>query len=163
MKLKTLVTNLLAGCLVGCFSACETVDNDRIPAMPVNIDLGNPGLWNTYGVSGYGQYRYFNREKHVPANFNYTASTYTGYGGVLLLDGINGPMAYDAACPYEVSKDAVVSIDSDNLEAVCSKCGSRFNVFDAAGAPVSGPALERRYGMLQLRVIASGMGYIVTR
>ena len=38
--------------------ACESVDSQRIPALNVNIDLSNAGLWNTYGVSGYGTVSY---------------------------------------------------------------------------------------------------------
>ena len=34
--------------------ACGSVDSQRIPALNVNIDLSNAGLWNTYGVSGCG-------------------------------------------------------------------------------------------------------------
>lgn len=46
--------------------ACESVDSQRIPALNVNIDLSNAGLWNTYGVSGYGMCRIFDRELGFP-------------------------------------------------------------------------------------------------
>ena len=68
--------------------ACESVDSQRIPALNVNIDLSNAGLWNTYGVSGYGMCRIFDREQRIPDNFAYTERTYTGYGGVMLVYGI---------------------------------------------------------------------------
>ena len=42
--------------------ACDSVDDDRIPPLPVTIRLSNTGLWNTYGVTGFGQYRYFIRQ-----------------------------------------------------------------------------------------------------
>ena len=55
--------------------ACESVDSQRIPALNVNIDLSNAGLWNTYGVSGYGMCRIFDREQRIPDNFAYTERT----------------------------------------------------------------------------------------
>ena len=96
--------------------ACESVDSQRIPALNVNIDLSNAGLWNTYGVSGYGMCRIFDREQRIPDNFAYTERTFTGYGGVMLVYGINGPVAYDRACPVEVSRKAVLYFDSSTLE-----------------------------------------------
>ena len=95
--------------------ACESVDSQRIPALNVNIDLSNAGLWNTYGVSGYGMCRIFDREQRIPDNFAYTERTFTGYGGVMLVYGINGPVAYDRACPVEVSRKAVLYFDSRGI------------------------------------------------
>ena len=80
-----------------------------------------------------------------------------------LVYGINGPIAYDRACPVEVDRDVVLYFDSDNFEAYCPKCGSRFNVCDAGGVPVSGEAVDRKYGLQQFRVIATNGGYVITR
>lgn len=143
--------------------ACESVDSQRIPALAVNIDLSNAGLWTTYGVSGYGMCRMFSREDHIPNDFAYTERTYTGYGGVMLVYGINGPVAYDRACPVEVKKSAVLYFDSSTLEAYCKTCGSRFSVCEADGVPVKGPALENRYGLQRLSVVPVGGGYVITR
>lgn len=162
MKLRILRYAIVAAAGLA-MGACETVDSQRIPALAVNIDLSNAGLWNTYGVSGYGECRIFDRNKHLPSNFTFTERTYTGYGGVMLVYGINGPVAYDRACPVEVSKKAVLTFDSSTLEAVCNTCGSRFNVCEADGVPVSGEALENRYGLQRLTVVQSGGGYIITR
>ncbi|MDE5773376.1 MAG: hypothetical protein K2H86_02815, partial [Muribaculaceae bacterium] len=47
-------------CMAAIFLAgCDTVVENRIPAMPVSIDLANPGTWSTYGVAGFGDYNYF--------------------------------------------------------------------------------------------------------
>ena len=96
---------LAAATLLG---GCNKVDNRRIPFASVRIALDNDGLWSTYGVSGFGDYRRFIKSERVPANFTYTALTYTGYGGVLLVsgkqatgDGYGYPLAYDLACPVE--------------------------------------------------------------
>lgn len=144
-------------------AACESVDSQRIPALAVNIDLSNPGLWNSYGVSGLGMCTMFSREQHIPNNFAYTERTYTGFGGVMLVYGINGPVAYDRACPVEVKKSVVVYFDPSTLEAYCKSCGSRFNVCEADGLPVKGPAFEKHYGMQRLTTVALNGGYIITR
>lgn len=153
---------LAAVCLAG-LSACETVDSMRIPSVNVFLDLGNAGLWNTYGVHGYGNCRFFNREKRIPANFPYVERSATGFGGIMLVYGINGPTAYDRACPVEIDKNTVLSFDYDSMEAYCPKCGSRFNVCEADGVPIAGAALENRYGLQRFSVVPSNGGYIIIR
>ena len=68
--------------------SCHTVDDERIPAMPVSINLSDPGLWNTYGVAGFGLFRYFIPQLREPAGFSYSVGTATGFGGILLIGGI---------------------------------------------------------------------------
>lgn len=81
----------------------------------------------------------------------------------MLVYGINGPTAYDRCCPVEVDKDIVLSFDSKTFEAYCPTCGSRFNVCEADGVPLSGPALSNHYGLQRFVVVASNGGYIITR
>jgi len=161
--MRRFVKMLVAVVCMTALPSCETVDNQRIPSLNVFLDLSNPGLWNTYGVSGYGRCRMFNREKRIPDNFPYIERSATGFGGVMLVYGINGPAAFDRACPVEVDRNVVLLFDSDNLEAYCPKCGSRFNVCEAAGVPIQGEALTGRYGLQQFKVVAAGGGYIITR
>ena len=70
--------------LLGVFASCNHIDNKVLPSYTVRIDLGTYGVWNTYGVTGVGDYRIFSRDKQLPANFPYNANTFTGFGGVLL-------------------------------------------------------------------------------
>ena len=141
--------------------ACDTIDNKSLPNLAVRIDLGNFALWNTYGVHGMGQYRIFNREKNIPANFPYNVNTFTGYGGVLLMMGAEEPLAYDLACPVESSHDIILSIDNENLDAVCPKCGSHYNPLTGAGGTVRGVAINNKVGMRQYRVLPNNGGYII--
>lgn len=161
--IKAAARLLLMGVCMAVFPSCETVDNMRIPSLNVFLDLSNQGLWNTYGVSGYGTCKFFNKEKRIPGNFPYTERSATGFGGVMLVYGINGPSAYDRACPVEADKNTVLSFDTGNLEAYCPKCGSRFNVCEADGAPVFGTAVERKYGLQRLKVLPANGGYLITR
>ena len=163
LKIRNILKYTLLLTVMSAVSSCESVDSQRIPALNVNIDLSNAGLWTIYGVSGYGMCRMFDRELHIPENFAYTERTYTGYGGVMLVYGINGPVAYDRACPVEVSRKAVLYFDSSTLEAFCKQCGSRFNVCEADGVPIKGKALEEHYGLQRLSVVPAGGGYLITR
>lgn len=152
---------------------CETVNDSRIPAMPVNINLADNGMWTAYGVSGFGDFRYFifsASAPREPSGFPYTDRSATGYGGVLLIEGIDPfndqavcPMAYDLSCPVEKSPNVRVAIDVKTLEAVCPVCDSHYNVVSAAGSPVSGEAVTLRYGLKRYSChAASTGGYIIT-
>ena len=143
-------------------TSCEHIDNKTVPRFTVRIDLGNYALWNTYGVYGMGDYRIFNRDKRLPSNFPYNVNTYTGYGGVLLMMGMEAPMAYDLSCPVEASQNITLTINPDNFEAVCSNCGSHYDPLMCAGAPVKGVAITNKVGMRQYRVMPSNGGYIIT-
>lgn len=149
--------------------SCDTVDNKTIPSYSVRINLGTYALWNTYGVSGVGDYRIFNRAKQLPANFPYNANTFTGYGGVLLIMALDpatssyAPQAFDAACPVERDPGITLSISPDNLEAICPKCGSHFNVVTGSGSPTAGQAMVTKVGLTQYRVTqTTNGGYVIT-
>lgn len=140
------------------FQSCNTVNDDRIPSFPVSINLASPDVWTVYGVSGYGSYRTFIKPLRVPSNFPYTEKTYTGYGGVLLVCGVNQftneagvPLAYDLACPVEVKPDVRVKMEAEGLTAVavCPQCGSKFDVIEGSGGPIkdSGPAFSEKLGL----------------
>ena len=150
-------------------ASCTSVDNDNLPSYAVNLDLGTYAMWNTYGVTGVGDYKIFNRPKQLPKNFPYNANIYTGYGGILLIMGLDittgsyAPVAYDAACPNCRKADTMVSIETTNYEAVCPTCDSHFNVLTGSGGPVSGKAFERKIGMTLYKVRASANGgYVVS-
>lgn len=155
----------IAGCalsvavvaLMAMLAGCNTVDDDRIPSYPVNLNLASPDLWSTYAPAAYGDWREFIRELREPRNFPYTEKSATGYGGVLLVIGLNPytleagvPVAYDLSCPVEMKPDIRVRMQADAgplPEAVCPECGSHYDVVEQGGAPKSGPALSGRLGL----------------
>lgn len=137
--------------------ACESVNDTRIPSMPVYINLSDPGMWNSYGVAGFGDFNYFvfqSGSQREPSGFPYVDTSATGYGGVLLIEGMDPfmletlvPMAYDMSCPVEKSPTIRVRIDPETYEAVCPVCGSHYDVTMGAGAPVAGVAVTDHYGL----------------
>lgn len=154
--------------------SCNSVDDTAIPSMPVGINLGDPGMWNTYGVSGFGEFRYFIRFENTlePAGFPFTSTTYTGYGGILLISGMDPftnetgvPLSYDLSCPVERSRTIRVAIDPESLEAVCPVCHSHYDVTMRGGSPLSGPAAtgHRKYGLRRYQCLPTTTGgYVIT-
>ena len=171
-RIKTcLPVLLLAAMAVSCSDA---VNNTRLPNYPVYLNLSGAGMWNTYGIGGVGMHREFIKDRQLPAGFPYLASSYTGYGGILLV-GVDAaanfadetwpylPMAFDMSCPVEAKTDVLVYVDDDKFEAVCPVCGSRYTLL-SGGGPVSGPAVGLRYGLEPYRCQGSPMsGFIITR
>lgn len=139
--------------------------------MPVNISLADAGLWNTYGVSGFGSYRNF-IYPNQPSGYPYKSNGATGFGGVLLIEGLDPfnnlgiyPLAYDLACPVERNPEIRVIIDRENYVAFCPECKSVYDVTNAAGAPISGEANtgKYKYSLKMYRVVPSGLGgYYIT-
>lgn len=144
-------------------AGCHHIDDDRIPVMPVYIPFSSVGVWDLYGVSGAGQYRYFIKSEGKPSNYPYTVTSATGFGGVLLMSDIHSqPVAYDLACPVECKATTRIAVDSDELIARCPVCGSTYDVITNYGYPLSGPAAERGYGLQRYNVsLATGTTYMV--
>lgn len=141
------------------FSACDSIDDERIPPSAVHIEFKNIGEWNTYGVAAAPDYRTFIKSKGIPADFPYTSLSYTGFGGVLLVCDIhNTPKAFDLACPVERKNDVRVTVDTENLWAKCPKCGSTYDIYSLDGYPLSGEALNRKYGLQQYSVRPNNYG-----
>lgn len=138
-------------------SGCHHLDNKRLPPCNVSIVFWTQADWNIYGVSGAMTSKRFVRELREPADFPWTALTYTGLGGILLVADINGqPMAYDLACPVECNASVRVAMNADLL-AECPKCHSTYNVYSLYGHPESGIAAEKGYG-LELYSVGPGRG-----
>lgn len=152
--MKTL--HLIAAALLSAaavFSACNKLDDDRIPPVPVSIVFQSPGMWENYGVPGATDWQRFIAREGEPVGFPYTAMTYTGFGGVLLVGDIMGePQAFDLSCPVEARQDIRVTIDTENNTARCPDCGSTYDVFGNFGTPLSGPAVDLGYALTRYHV-----------
>ena len=166
--MKHFVIISLALALLMPLAGCDTLDDDRVVGT-CRIDLSMMGTWSIYGVNAVGEYKYFVKEKRIPSNFAYTATTYTGNGGVLLIGttgtGTGGivPAAYEMACPYCRKHSTLITMDASNLEAYCPECSSRFNVLLGSGLPISGPAYSKHYSLHRYRCTPSANGgYLIT-
>lgn len=168
-----LVAAIIFAVIMPALTGCDSVDDDRIPNMPVNIVLADAGTWNTYGVSGFGSSRRFILAQGVrePSGFPYSQTSATGFGGVLLINGMDPyttttdtPLAYDLACPVEMKASVRVEVEGELYNAVCPVCGSKYDVTMGGGGPLSGPAAagERKLGLKRYTCYPSGSGgYII--
>lgn len=156
-KILTLHLTIFA---LGVLSACNSVDDNRIPYADVHLTFHTVGDWNIYGVKGSAadSRRYiFNQKEHVPSDFPYTVLDRTGFGGILLVtDVIGETLAFDLACPYECRANVRVEVPQGELYAQCPECGSTYDVFTNFGKPRSGPAADKGYSLTRYSVISGG-------
>ena len=155
-------------------AGCDSVDDERIPAYAVSVNLTGTGIWNSYGVAGFGSHRRFIKTATLrePSNFPYSATSATGFGGVLLINGMDAfttqadvPLAYDLSCPVEAKADVRVKVEGEAYDAVCPVCGSHYDVVTGGGTPLSGPAAEgdRKYALRRYRCLPGpDGGYLIT-
>lgn len=155
-SLRRILTSVVLGCVAaGFFSACDEIDFDRVPPTNVRVSFDTQPEWNLYGTPGALDHKTFILDGNYrePTDFPWTALTYTGYGGVLLVGDISGaPYAYDLACPVELKRDVRLKIDEEANEAYCPKCGSRFAVYTNYGSPISGEAKKLKRGLRRFNV-----------
>lgn len=136
-------------------SACDHVEFDRVPPTNVRLSFDTQAEWTRYGTPGALDHKRFilDGATREPADFPWTALTYTGFGGILLVGDINGaPYAYDLCCPVELKRDIRVEIDPEANEAVCPSCGSRYSVYNNYGSPISGEARKLKRGLRRFTV-----------
>lgn len=139
--------------ILASLSGCHSIDDDRIPPVPVYITFATQADWITYGVPGALQYRQFIKSERIPGDYPWSALTQTGFGGVLLVCDVNNtPRAYDLACPVECKANIRVYIDKESNRAVCPVCGSEYDVFSAYGYPLEGPAANDGYALTHYAV-----------
>lgn len=129
--------------------------------MPVNITFTTVFDWNNYGgVKAVLDTERFIRDQRIPSVYPYSANTYTGFGGVLLVCDLQSNVtAYDLACPVECRSDVRVTVDHDINMAVCPKCGSVYDIFALYGQAISGEAADRGYGLTRYTVVDNYSGF----
>lgn len=125
----------------------------NFPSYPVYLSFTNEAEWNVFGIHSPGDWKYFNKSKSIPSNFNFPDNSSTGFGGVIIALGWTGDKyAFDAACPVEIDSDIIVSIDTENNVAQCPHCGSQYSIFENPGLPLSGKAAENNYSLKRYTV-----------
>jgi len=120
--------------------ACDTEYFSQIPQMPVllNLNLSTTDITLVPLTSS---------KSYISPR---TVSERVGYGGVLVYHGTESGadkfFAYDLACPVEVKTDVRIVVEN-TLFAKCPVCGSKFEIYNGFGNPVSGPALEKNFSL----------------
>lgn len=125
--------------------SCTKTEQDPFPYGRVNLELDL--TFEDKDLNGVMAYKTY----ILGQTSGLSATEFTGVGGVLVYHDVYGYSAYDLACPYERHPNIRVEMDEDAINAICPKCGSAFNVFEASGAVVNGPATQglKRYNTHQ--------------
>ncbi len=145
-------------------AACDNLDDTRVPAMPVHLVFQSVADWNAWGPGGAVESRRFimSDTERVPSDYPYTALDRTGFGGLLVLQDVNGQtLVYDLSCPVECKTTVRVKVDVANLTAECPQCHSTYDVFSLYGHPLSGPAAKHGYGLRRYRATQGLSPYMV--
>lgn len=129
IKLNRLVFLVITLLILG----CGKTEYSDVPSGFVNLTLylGDKDKELNAVLS----YKIFTHE-----NINTSQREAAGFGGVIVYHSVNGFVAFDIACPYEVNAKTTIIVNPDNLTASCPKCESKYSL--DFGAPMSGPSTE---------------------
>lgn len=145
-------------------SACDSLDDTRVPGMPVHLVFNSVADWHTWGPGGATDTRRFiiSDSERVPAGYPFTALDRTGFGGILLVNDVNGNiLVYDLACPVECKSIVRIKVDTESLTAECPQCHSTYDIFSLYGHPLSGPAAREGYGLRRYHASPGVSPYMV--
>lgn len=136
-----------------CALSCSKTEHSYFPSYPVYLELDL--TFEDKDLNGVMAYK----EYILGKTSGLGATERTGLGGILVYHSVNGYHAYDLACPNETQASVRVEMDDDAIYAVCPKCGSKYNVYEASGNRVEGPATR---GLKQYQTALSGTKLYVT-
>ena len=136
-----------------CALSCSKTEHSYFPSYPVYLELDL--TFEDKDLNGVMAYK----EYILGKTSGLGATERTGLGGILVYHSVDGYHAYDLACPNETQASVRVEMDDDAIYAVCPKCGSKYNVYEASGNRVEGPATR---GLKQYQTAFSGTKLYVT-
>lgn len=143
---------LLGACWAG-IASCDDATDSVIPNARVDIELNT----RTTGLP-------FEQNGYQLVTTKPTAASYIGYGGVLLVRGYTSTSevyAFDLACPVECSPTVRLKVE-DGYKAVCSKCGSEFDMIRYGNpAPTAGEAAEQKLLLRRYNAFYSEATYML--
>ena len=138
--------------------ACE-----KIPENPVwgivnlRLDLNN----RDKVLRGIPSYKTFSLSK-PGIDYNPQLNERIGMGGLLVVHtSFDTWIAFDLACPNEQTpnRNTIVEVDEDGINAVCSHCGTKYQIMDGTGINLDG----KKFGLRSYPVtMSSGSTRIVT-
>lgn len=155
--LAALFTVLLTG-------SCDRLDDDRVPPAPVHLAFRSVADWHTWGLGGATDSRRFilTDTERIPSGYPFTALDRTGFGGLLLVEDVNGNVeVYDLACPVECKASVRIEVDKEAFIAECPRCHSTYDIFSLYGHPLSGEAAEKGWGLRRYHATQGVSPYMV--
>ena len=138
------------------------VSCEKIPENPVygsvylRLDLQNRDK-ALRGIPGYKVYSI----NKAGIDYNPAQNERIGMGGLVI---VHTPFdtwaAFDLACPNEQSpnRNTIVEVIDDGINAICAKCGTKYQILDGTGIALEG----KKYGLRSYHVSVSGNSGVVT-
>lgn len=151
-------TRIIVCLLFIIISSCDKKYVSNIPDFPVYLELDLS--FEDKELVAPQAYKVFTSQ-----NIN-QAIERAGYGGVLVYHGLNNTAtttyyAFDISCPHEASRSVTVEVDDARIYAVCPKCGSKYELLNGIGNPVSGPSQQEGYYLKSYNVFTNGNRIII--
>jgi nitrite reductase/ring-hydroxylating ferredoxin subunit len=149
MKRITLIVCYL---LASHLSCTDKYDNP-IPSLPVYLYLDL--TFEDKELKTIGSYK-----EYTGQNINPGLGERTGFGGILVVHTmLDEYKAFDRTCPHEVQSDITVEVDTESLNAICPKCGTKYDVIMfGTGTPSEGAS---KHGLRPYHTTQNGNKLIV--
>ena len=137
--------------------ACEKIpENPVYGFVNLRLDLQN----RDKALRGIPSYKSYSLAK-PGIDYNPQLNERIGLGGLLV---VHTPFdtwcAFDLACPNEQApnRNTIVVVDEDGINAVCSHCGTKYQIMDGTGINLDG----KKFGLKRYNVSVNGNTGVVT-
>ena len=137
--------------------ACEKIpENPVYGSVYLRLDLLNRDKI----LRGIPSYKVYSLNR-AGIDYNPAQNERIGMGGLVV---VHTPFdtwtAFDLACPNEQSpnRNTIVEVIDGGMNALCSKCGTKYQILDGTGIALEG----KKYGLRSYPVSVSGNSGIVT-
>ena len=137
--------------------ACEKIpENPVYGSVYLKLDLQNRDKV-LRGVPSYKTYSF----SKPGIDYNPQFNERIGLGGLLVVrTPFNTWAAFDLACPNESTpnRNTIVEVDEDGINAICSRCGTKYEIMNGTGIALEG----KKFGLRLYNVAVSGSTGVVT-
>jgi nitrite reductase/ring-hydroxylating ferredoxin subunit len=137
--------------------ACEKIsENPVYGSVYLRLDLQN----RDKALRGIPSYKTYSLSK-PGLDYNPQLNERIGLGGLVV---VRTPFdtwhAFDLACPNESTpnRNTIVEVDEDGINAVCSHCGTKYQIVDGTGIALEG----KKHGLRSYHVSVTGSTGVVT-
>ena len=137
--------------------ACEKIpENPVYGSVYLRLDLQN----RDKALRGIPSYKTYSLSK-ASIDYNPQQNERIGLGGLVVVrTPFDTWSVFDLACPNEQSpnRNTIVEVDKDGINAVCSHCGTKYQIMDGTGIATEG----KKHGLRSYHVSVSGYTGVVT-
>ena len=137
--------------------ACEKIpENPVYGSVFLRLDLQN----RDKALRGVPSYKTYSLSK-PGIDYNPQQNERIGLGGLLVVrTPFDTWSAFDLACPNEQTpnRNTIVEVDQDGINAVCTHCGTKYQIMDGTGIAFEG----KKFGLRSYNVAVSGYTGVVT-